>query len=203
MQEEKNIVWHNATVNRVRREQLNGHRGAVVWFTGLSGSGKSTIAHSVEEQLFQRGCHTYTFDGDNVRHGLCSDLGFSEDDRHENIRRISEMTRLFLDAGVIALTAFISPTRQDREKVRRLIGEHDYLEVYCECPLEVCEQRDVKGLYRRARAGEIKNFTGISAPYEAPDHPDLVLHTSSLTVAESVNQVIVLIMARGIIKGDR
>lgn len=203
MQQDMNIVWHNATVNRARREQLNGHRGAVVWFTGLSGSGKSTIAHSVEEQLFQRGCHTYTFDGDNVRHGLCSDLGFSEDDRHENIRRISEMTHLFLDAGVIALTAFISPTRQDREKVRRLIGEQDFLEVYCECPLEVCEQRDVKGLYRRARAGEIKNFTGISAPYETPEHPDLVLHTSNHTIAESVGQVIDLIIARGIIKGNR
>lgn len=203
MQQDMNIVWHNATVNRARREQLNGHRGAVVWFTGLSGSGKSTIAHSVEEQLFQRGCHTYTFDGDNVRHGLCSDLGFSEDDRHENIRRISEMTRLFLDAGVIALTAFISPTRQDREKVRRLIGKQDFLEVYCECPLEVCEQRDVKGMYRRARAGEIKNFTGISAPYETPDHPDLVLQTGSHSIADSVNQVIDFIVARGIIKGNR
>jgi adenylylsulfate kinase len=203
MQQVKNIVWHNATVNRLRREQLNGHRGAVIWFTGLSGSGKSTIAHSVEEQLFQKGCHTYTFDGDNVRHGLCSDLGFSEDDRHENIRRISEMTRLFLDAGVIALTAFISPTRQDRDKVKRLIGEQDYLEVYCECPLEVCEQRDVKGLYRRARAGEIKNFTGISAPYEVPEHPDLILRTGDLTIEDSVRQVIDLIIARGIMKGDR
>jgi adenylylsulfate kinase len=203
MHQGKNIVWHNATVNRARREQLNGHRGAVVWFTGLSGSGKSTIAHSVEEQLFQMGCRTYTFDGDNVRHGLCADLGFSEEDRHENIRRISEMTRLFLDAGVIALTAFISPTRQDREKVRRLIGEQDYLEVYCECPLEVCEQRDVKGLYRRARAGEIKNFTGISAPYEAPEHPDLVLQTGVHTISESVSQVIDLIAAHGIIKGNR
>jgi adenylylsulfate kinase len=203
MQQVKNIVWHNATVNRLRREQLNGHRGAVIWFTGLSGSGKSTIAHSVEEQLFQKGCHTYTFDGDNVRHGLCSDLGFTEDDRHENIRRISEMTRLFLDAGVIALTAFISPTRQDRDKVKRLIGEQDYLEVYCECPLEVCEQRDVKGLYRRARAGEIKNFTGISAPYEVPEHPDLILRTGDLTIEDSVRQVIDLIIARGIMKGDR
>lgn len=193
-----NTVWHNATVTRDRREKINKHKGAVVWFTGLSGAGKSTIAHTAEERLHQMGCHTYVFDGDNVRHGLCSDLGFSEQDRSENIRRIAEMCNLFVDAGVIALTAFISPLHKDRELVHKLMGE-DFLEVYCRCPVEVCEQRDVKGLYKKARAGEIKDFTGISAPYEEPLDSDLVLDTDQLSLEESVEQVVQLLMRNGIV----
>ena len=194
-----NTVWHNATVTRERRENRNKNRGAVVWFTGLSGAGKSTIAHSLEEQLFQTGCLSYVFDGDNVRHGLCSDLGFSAEDRTENIRRIAEMCKLFVDAGVVALTAFISPLHSDREMVRKLMGE-DFIEVYCRCPVEVCEERDVKGLYKKARAGEIKDFTGISAPYEAPENPDLVIDTDQISLEESVKQVMDLLLERRVIK---
>jgi len=191
-----NTVWHNATVTRERREKLVGHKGVLLWFTGLSGSGKSTLAHTVEERLHSMGCRTYVFDGDNVRHGLCSDLGFSEDDRKENIRRISEMCNLFLNAGVIALTAFISPSEEDRKKVKQLTGD-DYFEIYCDCPIEVCEQRDVKGLYKRARAGEIKDFTGISAPYDIPQNPDLVVDTSGKQALEdSVEQVIAALANR-------
>ncbi|MDY6991400.1 MAG: adenylyl-sulfate kinase, partial [Pseudomonadota bacterium] len=150
-----NTVWHQATVTRQRRAELNQHQSVVLWFTGLSGAGKSTLAHALEERLYQMGYHTFVLDGDNVRHGLCADLGFSNEDRVENIRRISEVAKLFLEAGIIVLTAFISPFRTDRAKARSLIGG-DFVEIYCECPLPVCEQRDVKGLYKRARAGEIK-----------------------------------------------
>ena len=197
-----NTVWHNATVTRERREKLNGHRGAVVWFTGLSGSGKSTLAHTVEERLHQMGCRTFVFDGDNVRHGLCSDLGFSIEDRAENIRRIAEMCRLFLEAGVIALTAFISPFAKDRRLVRKLIGDEDFNEVYCECPLEICESRDVKGLYKKARAGEIKEFTGISSPYEPPEDPELIVQTGSTPLDTSVDQVVELLLKRNILIKD-
>lgn len=172
-----NIVWHHATVTRDRREQRNAHRSFVLWFTGLSGAGKSTLAHRVEEILFERGCHTYVFDGDNVRHGLCSDLGFNNHDRTENIRRIGEMSKLFVDAGVIALTAFISPFRKDREMVRSLVGADDFIEIYCSAPLEVCESRDTKGLYRKARMGQIPEFTGISSPYEEPLDPEIIVFT--------------------------
>jgi len=195
-----NIVWHHATVTRQRREQLNGHKAAVVWFTGLSGAGKSTLAHAVEEELHQLGCRTYVFDGDNVRSGLCSDLGFSTAERSENIRRIGEMAKLFVDAGVIALTAFISPLRADRERVRRLIGAADFIEIYAQCPLAVCESRDVKGMYQKARAGQIKEFTGISAPYEEPEQPDLVVNTGEETLNESVNKVMALLRQRAVIK---
>lgn len=194
-----NTVWHHATVTRKRRERLNGHRSVVVWFTGLSGAGKSTIAHAVEERLHQRGCRTYVFDGDNVRQGLCSDLGFSKEDRAENIRRIGEMMKLFVDAGIIALAAFISPFRADREKVRRLMGDEDFIEVYCRCPVEVCEQRDVKGHYKRARSGEIKEFTGISSPYEEPKNPDIILDTADISIEESVQMVIDLLIKKGVI----
>lgn len=173
-----NVVWHHATVTRARREELNGHRGCVIWFTGLSGSGKSTIAHAVEEALHRVGCRTFVLDGDNVRHGLCGDLGFGEADRKENIRRIGEMAKLMMEAGVIVLTAFISPFREDRQRVRGLMGHGEFLEVYCDCPLEVCEGRDVKGLYKRARAGEVKNFTGITSPYESPGNPELSINTT-------------------------
>jgi len=173
-----NIVWHHATVTRKRREAMNQHRGGVFWFTGLSGAGKSTLAHSVEEKLFQQGCHTFVLDGDNVRHGLCADLSFSDQDRKENIRRIGQMTKLYVEAGIIVLTAFISPFRSDRENVRKIAGS-DFHEIYCKCSLEVCEARDVKGLYKRARAGEISDFTGISSPYEKSPDPELEVSTES------------------------
>ncbi len=186
----ENVVWHHATVTRERREALNGHRSFVLWFTGLSGSGKSTLAHAVEERLHQRGCRTFVFDGDNVRHGLCSDLGFSEEDRKENIRRIGEMTKLFVEAGVIAMTAFISPFRAERQKVRSLFKEGDFIEVYCDCSLETCEARDVKGLYAKARAGLIPNYTGISSPYEPPENPEIHVHTDTESLEESVDKVL-------------
>jgi adenylylsulfate kinase len=194
-----NVVYHRATVNRNRRQKLNKHKSVIIWFTGLSGSGKSTLAHAVEEELHQDGCRTFVFDGDNVRHGLCANLGFSENDRHENIRRIGEMAKLFIEAGVIALTAFISPYRADRERVRALVSEDDFIEIYCNSPLEVCEERDVKGLYRKARKGEIKNYTGISSPYEEPEHPDLVLDTANETVEANVEKVLDMLEERHII----
>jgi len=184
-----NVRWHEAHVGRADREKQNGHRSAVLWFTGLSGSGKSTLAHAVEEQLYARGIRTYVLDGDNVRHGLCGDLGFSDVARRENIRRIGEASKLFVDAGIVVLTAFISPFRSDREQVRNLLPD-DFIEIYCNSPLEVCESRDVKGLYERARAGEIKEFTGISSPYEVPEKPELVVDTGHLTLEQSVRQVI-------------
>jgi adenylylsulfate kinase len=197
--QDTNVVWHHATVTRARREALNGHRAGVVWFTGLSGAGKSTLAHAVEEALHRRACRTYVFDGDNVRHGLCSDLGFSIEDRSENIRRISEMTKLFVQAGVIALTAFISPLRSDRGRVRELLGDTDFVEVYVKCPLEVCESRDVKGMYAKARRGLIKEFTGISSPYEEPESPDLVVDTAAMDLDASVLQVVELLARRGMV----
>lgn len=193
------VVWHHATVTRERREAMNGHRSVVLWFTGLSGAGKSSLAHAVEEELHQMGCRTFVFDGDNVRHGLCADLGFSALDRVENIRRAGEMAKLFIEAGVIALTAFISPFRSDRGRVRALVPHGDFLEIYCDCPLEVCERRDVKGLYQRARAGEIKDFTGISSPYEEPSNPELIVDTYHLSMEESVAKVMDLLRERGII----
>lgn len=190
------VIRHNATVTRTHRERLNAHRSVAVWFTGLSGSGKSTLAHTVEELLYQMGCRTFVFDGDNVRHGLCSDLGFSAAERHENIRRTAEMVKLFVDAGVIVLSAFISPYRADRAYVRDIVGAADFIEVYCRCPIEICEQRDVKGLYRRARNGEIKEFTGISAPYEEPQDPDIIIDTATMLLAESVEKVVELLRHR-------
>lgn len=191
-----NVVWHQATVTRERRERLNGHRAVVVWFTGFSGAGKSTIAHVVEETLHRQGRRTFVFDGDNVRHGLCGDLGFSQADRQENLRRIGEMAHLFIEAGVIALTAFISPMRADRERVRQIVGPENFFEVFVSCPLAVCEQRDVKGMYQRARKGEIKDFTGISAPYEAPESPALVVDTSRQSLDECVADVMNLLAPR-------
>lgn len=193
-----NVLWHHATVTRARREHMNGHKSAILWFTGLSGSGKSTLAHAVEEQLHRRGCRTFVMDGDNVRHGLCADLGFSEHDRVENIRRIGEVAKLFLEAGVIALTAFISPFRADRERVRSLTPHGEFIEIYCRCPLEVCELRDVKGLYKRARADEVKDFTGISSPYEEPVDPELVVDTGEISLEDCVTIVMDLLKERGI-----
>lgn len=183
-------VWHHASVTRERRQRLNGHRSVVIWFTGLSGSGKSTLSHAVEERLHQMHCRTFVLDGDNVRHGLCSDLGFSENDRKENIRRIGETAKLFVEAGVITLTAFISPFSADRLRARQLFDPGEFIEVYCHCSLEVCESRDVKGMYRRARAGEIRSFTGISSPYEVPENPELTVDTGSMPLNQCVTQVI-------------
>lgn len=194
-----NVVWHNATVTRARREAQNSHRGAIIWFTGLSGSGKSTLAHAVEEMLHQRGCRTFVLDGDNVRHGLCGDLGFSSKDRQENIRRIGEVAKLFMEAGVIVLTAFISPYRADRERVRGMVAQGDFIEIYCDTPLEICESRDVKGIYKKARAGQIPEFTGISSPYEAPVTPELTVHTGTAELDDCVQQVIGEMKLRGII----
>lgn len=194
----ENVVWHHATVTRVRRERQNGHKSAVVWFTGLSGSGKSTLAHEVEERLHQMGCRTFVLDGDNVRHGLCGDLGFSVEDRRENIRRIGEMSKLFVEAGVIVLTAFISPLRADRQKVRSLLAPGDLIEIWCRCPLDICEQRDVKGMYAKARAGEIREFTGISSPYEEPQAPELILDTDSGTLEQSVDRIIDLLFEKSL-----
>lgn len=194
-----NVVWHRATVTRERRAAQNGHKSVILWFTGLSGAGKSSLAHAVEERLHQLGCRTFVFDGDNVRHGLCSDLGFSLEAREENIRRIGEMAKLFLEAGVMSLTAFISPLRKDRERVRSLAPHGDFLEIYCKCALDVCEGRDVKGLYKRARAGEIKDFTGISSPYEEPEAPELVVATDTLSLEASVAKVLDMLRQRGVL----
>jgi adenylylsulfate kinase len=194
-----NTVWHHATVTRERREAHNGHRGAIIWFTGLSGAGKSTLAHAVEEELHQRGCSTFVLDGDNVRHGLCGDLGFSAQDRVENIRRVGEMAKLFMETGVIVLTAFISPYRADRERVRGMVAHGDFVEIYCDSPIAVCESRDVKGLYKKARAGQISDFTGISSPYEVPENPELTVDTGAAELKTCVQQVIGEMMQRSII----
>jgi len=194
-----NTVYHNATVTRERRNQLNSHKSAVIWFTGLSGSGKSTLAHSVEEELHNLDCRTFVLDGDNVRHGLSSNLTFSYDDRKENIRRIGESAKLMMEAGVIAMTAFISPFKKDRNLVRQLLSQGDFIEIYCKASLEICESRDVKGLYKRARAGEIKNYTGIDSPYEAPDNPELVIDTEGESLEESVAKVIDFLKSKKII----
>jgi adenylylsulfate kinase len=196
-QKATNIVWHQGAVTRADREQMNGHKGCTVWLTGLSGSGKSTIAVDLEKRLWERGVRAYILDGDNIRHGLNKNLGFSPDDRTENIRRIGEVAKLFTEAGIVALTAFISPYRADRDQVRALMQPGDFVEVHVECPVEVCEQRDVKGLYKKARAGEIKEFTGISAPYEAPTKPELTIDTSGQSVEASARQILQYLESNG------
>ncbi|WP_404786047.1 adenylyl-sulfate kinase [Altericista sp. CCNU0014] len=197
-----NVVWHHATVSREEREVLNSHKSAILWFTGLSGAGKSTLSHAVESRLHEMKCHTFVIDGDNVRHGLCGDLGFAAADRTENIRRVGEVAKLFVEAGVITLTAFISPFRSDRDRVRQMVGANEFFEIYCKADLAVCEQRDVKGMYRKARSGEIAEFTGISSPYEAPEAPELVVETGSKPLEACVEEVIDLLMRQGIIKLD-
>ena len=198
-QQSSNTQWHHATVTRVRREQQNGHHSAIIWFTGLSGAGKSTLAHAVEERLHLRGCRTFVLDGDNVRHGLCGDLGFSDQDRQENIRRVAEVAKLMLEAGTLTLTAFISPFRAERNLARKLVPHGDFIEIYCDCDLATCEQRDVKGLYKKARQGAIKHFTGISSPYEPPENPELIVNTASYSLNVSVDSVLALLQDRGII----
>ena len=189
MKTNPNIVFHQATVTRNRRELQNNHRGVIIWFTGLSGAGKSTLAHAVEEKLHQMGCRTFVLDGDNVRHGLCRDLGFSNQNRMENIRRVGEVAKLFMEAGVIVLTAFISPFRADREHVRDMVGNSDFIEIFCDSTIQVCENHDVKGLYKKARAGEILEFTGITSPYERPDKPEVIVETGRLPLTECVDTV--------------
>ncbi len=196
-----NTVWHHATVTRERRQQKNGHKSAIIWFTGLSGAGKSTLAHALEEALHQQRYSTFVLDGDKVRHGLCADLDFSDEDRNENIRRIGEVSRLMLESGVIVLTAFISPFREDRRSVRRLFEQDEFIEVYCDCTLEVCEKRDVKGIYKRARKGEIAHFTGISSPYEIPERPEITIHTDRESLDESVQQIAQYLIKHGLIPG--
>ena len=186
----KNLTWHVGEVDREARAAAHGHRGAILWFTGLSGSGKSTIAHRVERTLIERGAFAYVLDGDNVRHGLNSDLGFSPEDRVENIRRIGEVARLFADAGALVVSAFISPYRKDRDRVRALMSPGEFIEVFVDTPLEVCEARDPKGLYKKARSGEMSGLTGLDAPYEPPDEPEIHLKTVNLSVDEAAGRVI-------------
>ena len=195
-----NITWHQGDITREAREKLHGHQSACVWFTGLSGSGQSTLAHEVENQLFAKGCWTIVLDGDNIRFGLNKNLGFSPEDRKENIRRIGEVAKLFSEAGVITMTAFISPYKEDRDIAREIMPEGRFFEVYVEAPLDVCEERDPKGLYKKARAGEIKGFTGIDAPYEAPEKPELVVNTGSSDLKTCAKQVMDALMKAGIIK---
>jgi adenylylsulfate kinase len=198
-QKATNIVWHQGNVTRADREKINGHKACTVWLTGLSGSGKSTIAVDLEKRLWERGIRSYILDGDNIRHGLNKNLGFSPADRTENIRRIGEVAKLFTEAGVVALTAFISPYRADRDQVRALMAAGDFVEVHVDCSVEVCEQRDVKGLYKKARAGEIKEFTGISAPYEAPTKPELTMNTAGQSVEASANQILAYLEKQDIV----
>ena len=192
-----NITWHQSGVSPEDRAQLMGHQPALLWFTGLSGSGKSTLANGVARALHDRGVHTYVLDGDNVRHGLNKDLTFSAEDRVENIRRIGEVARLFTDAGLVTMTAFISPYRDDRAQARKIVGDN-FIEVHVDCDVDVCESRDPKGLYKKARAGEIKGFTGIDDPYEAPESPELVLDTSKLSVEDSVMKCLEWITGKGV-----
>ena len=195
----KNITWSHSHVSAEERRALTGHGAVTVWFTGLSGSGKSTIATTVERQLVEHGHHAYVLDGDNVRHGLNSNVGFSPEDRTENIRRIGEVSKLFNDAGVIVLTAFVSPYRADRDRVRETLPEGTFVEVLVDCPLEECERRDVKGLYKKARAGEIPEFTGISAPFEAPEEPEIVLATAEGSADECARQVLDYLVKTGVV----
>ena len=201
MPKSRNITWSHSLVTRQEREERQGHTGAILWFTGLSGSGKSTLSQAVERKLFERGCQTYILDGDNVRFGLNRDLGFSPEDRTENIRRIGEVAKLFMDSGAIVLTAFISPYRTDRDANRELVAEGEFLEIYAKCSLEECENRDPKGLYKKARAGEIPEFTGISAPYEEPLTAEIVVETDTADVDACVEAIIAQLHERGVLAG--
>lgn len=197
-----NTVWHHASVTRVKREEANRHKSVILWFTGLSGAGKSSLAHAVEEYLYKNNCSTFVLDSDNVRHGLCSDLGFSDQHRAENIRRVAEVAKLMIESGVITLTAFISPFRSDRNTARKLVPHGDFIEIFCQCNLDICEFRDVKGLYKKARAGDIAHFTGISSPYEEPENPELIVDTGHKSIEECVQLVIDVLASRGIVNLD-
>ncbi|MGQ9006825.1 adenylyl-sulfate kinase [Bacillus stercoris] len=194
-----NIIWHPAAISKSDRQSLNGHKSCVLWFTGLSGSGKSVLANAVDEKLYRRGIQSYVLDGDNIRHGLNKDLGFQTGDRIENIRRIGEVAKLFVDSGQMILTAFISPFREDRDMVRALFPKGEFFEIYVKCPLHVCEQRDPKGLYKKARNGEIKHFTGIDSPYEAPISPDFIIESDQISISDGADLIINELQNKGII----
>ncbi|MGG1345310.1 adenylyl-sulfate kinase [Bacillus subtilis] len=194
-----NIIWHPAAISKSDRQSLNGHKSCVLWFTGLSGSGKSVLANAVDEKLYRKGIQSYVLDGDNIRHGLNKDLGFQTGDRIENIRRIGEVAKLFVDSGQMILTAFISPFREDRDMVRALFPKGEFFEIYVKCPLHVCEQRDPKGLYKKARNGEIKHFTGIDSPYEEPLSPDLIIESDQTSISDGADLIINALQNRGII----
>ncbi len=194
-----NITWHRPLVTQADRDRRNGYRGVVLWFTGLPSSGKSTLAHQTERSLFERGCNAYVLDGDNIRHRLNKDLSFSAEDRTENIRRIGEVANLFSDAGIIVISAFISPYRKDRAQARALNEPGRFFEVYCKCALETCEERDPKGLYRRARKGEVEEFTGVTAPYEEPEAPEIVVETDRSSLEDCVSQILVFLEGQGVI----
>jgi adenylylsulfate kinase len=198
-QPNKQIIWHPSLVDKQARKQLKGHKSTIVWLTGLSGSGKSTLAASLDKQLLQIGVHAYCLDGDNIRHGLNRDLGFSSEDRKENIRRIGEVAKLFVDAGIVVICAFISPFREDRDWVRKLVMEEEFLEIYIKCPIEECERRDTKGFYKKAREGEIHSFTGISSPYEEPEHPEIVVESDKMSIEQSVQLVLNYLIVHAII----
>ncbi|KAB1066123.1 adenylyl-sulfate kinase [Salibacter halophilus] len=198
--EKLHIIPHDHDISQADREKLNGHKGLLIWFTGLSGSGKSTVANLLERKLYEKGIHTFILDGDNIRSGLNSDLDFSSESRKENIRRIGEVSNLFVNNGTVALSAFISPFRSDRDQVRNIVGSDRYLEIFVDCPLEVCEERDVKGLYKKARAGEISNFTGISSPFEAPENPDVHLRTDKESKEDCVTKIMDVILPKMALK---
>ena len=199
---QKNIVKHSYSVNRDSRKTLKQHQPILLWFTGLSGSGKSTIANCVEQELHKNSIHTYTLDGDNIRKGLNSDLSFSPQDRSENIRRIGEIAHLMMDAGLVVIAAFVSPYRNDRDHIRNIVGADNMVEIYINTPVEECERRDVKGLYKKARKGEIKNMTGISAPYEPPLHPDIQINTEKVTIIDATKQIINFINPKLILQNE-
>jgi adenylylsulfate kinase len=195
-----NIVWHNTSITKADYRKKNGHHSFILWFTGLSASGKSSIANALAKELFDRGNQSFVLDGDNIRHGLNKDLGFDEQSRKENIRRIGEVSKLFVESGQIVLTAFISPYKEDRALVRSLVEADEFIEVYVQCSIEECERRDPKGLYKKARYNEIPNFTGISAPYEAPDNPEIVVDSEKYSIEECKNQLIEFLLEKGYIK---
>jgi len=197
------VVWQESEIDKERRNKLNRHKSAILWFTGLSGSGKSTIANELEKVLHQLTLRTFILDGDNIRHGLSRDLGFSDEDRKENIRRIGEVSKLFIDSGTITLTTFISPFEEERQMVRQLVNENEFVEIYVKCSLNECEKRDVKGLYKKARSGEIKQFTGIDSPYEEPESAELVVDTTTMTTEESVNTILKYLIENDIIRCQR
>ena len=195
----ENIVWHQHHIDKAARSAQKGHKPALLWFTGLSGSGKSTLAGALEAELIRRGIHTYLLDGDNVRHGLCSDLGFATADRQENLRRVGEVAKLMVDAGLVVLAAFVSPYRAERAAIRARLPEGEFIEVFVDTPLSECEERDPKGLYKKARAGEIKHFTGIDDPYEAPEQAEVHLLNHGVSVQQGVEQLLAQLIARGLI----
>ncbi|MCM3765507.1 adenylyl-sulfate kinase [Neobacillus niacini] len=199
MEKSRHITWHHSAVTKLDRHLVNGHKSCVLWFTGLSGSGKSTLANAVDLALYQERCKSYVLDGDNIRHGLNKDLGFGAHDRRENIRRIGEVAKLFVDSGQIVSSAFISPFRSDREIVRKLFEPGEFIEIYLHCPIGVCEDRDPKGLYKKARRGEIPEFTGISSPYEIPEHPEITIETDKTKIEESVQQILSFLKSKKIL----